>query len=112
MLPTDSWHSAHVRPLHTNNTKSTGTANNTDEAEGVKCLIHSCSREREREEKEGWRGEKKKKKEKTKKQAQPSHLPHSPTRIKPAEGAISAGSHGGSGEPLKPITVARASTLD
>lgn len=66
MLPTDSWHSAHVRPLHTNNTKSTGTANNTDEAEGVKCLIHSCSREREREEKEGWRGEKKKEKRKDK----------------------------------------------
>lgn len=53
-----------------------------------------------------------KKKENTKKQAQPSHLPHSPTRIEPAEGAISAGSHGGSGEPLKPITVVRASTLD
>lgn len=53
-----------------------------------------------------------KKKTKTKKQAQPSHLPHSPTRIEPAEGAISAGSHGGSGEPLKPITVARASMLD
>lgn len=58
------------------------------------------------------RGGGEKKKEKTKKQAQPSHLPHSPTRIEPAEGAISAGSHGGSGEPLKPITVARASTLD
>lgn len=113
MLYTDStlaWHIAHVRPFHTNNTKSPGSANNTDKAEGVKCLIHSCSREKEREEKEGWRGEKKN--EKTKKQAQPSHLPHSPTRIEPAEGAISVGSHGGSGESLKPITVARASTLD
>lgn len=29
-------------------------------AEGVKCLIHFCSREKEREEKEGWRGGKKK----------------------------------------------------
>ncbi|KAA0720448.1 hypothetical protein E1301_Tti015896 [Triplophysa tibetana] len=29
-------------------------------AEGVKCLIHFCSREMEREEKEGWRGGKKK----------------------------------------------------
>lgn len=64
MLYTDStlaWHTAHVRPLHTNNTKSPGSANNTDEAEGVKCLIHSCSREKEREEKEGWRGGKKRK---------------------------------------------------
>ncbi len=112
MLYTDStlaWHIAHERPLHTNNTKSPGSANNTDKAEGVKCLIHSCSREK-REKKR--RGGVEKKKEKTKKQAQPSHLPHSPTIIEPAEGAISAGSHGGSGEPLKPITVARASTLD
>lgn len=72
-------------------------------------FILAQGKKREKKRRGGWE---KKKKTKTKKQAQPSHLPHSPTRIEPAEGAISAGSHGSSGEPLKPITVARASMLD
>lgn len=78
MLYTDStlaWHTAHVRPLHTNNTKSPGSANNTDEAEGVKCLIHSCSREKEREEKEGWRGGKKKKRQRSRHSPATCHIP-------------------------------------